>query len=257
MKIAILGAGNLGGAVARGLVRGGIDASCVTLTAAHAASLEKFAAEGFATATDNAAAVRGADFVCIAVKPWIFEQVAREIAPVLDADTQMLVCMAPGIPAAKLEALFPGSLPIAYVIPNTAAEVAASATILSPVRASGEQMKALEALTDRFGKTFRLDAAHMMAGTATTSCGIAYALRYIRAAVEGAVELGIPAATALQAVSATVTGAAALLDAHGSHPEAEIDKVTTPGGLTIKGLNAMEEGGFTAAVVSGLKAGTK
>ena len=256
MKIAIIGAGNLGGAVARGLIRAGLDAPGITLTAAHLSSLEEFARIGFNVSTDNAAAADGADFVLIAVKPWMMEEVAAAVAPVLK-EGQMIVCMAPGVPGARLKELFPGRTPIVHAIPNTAAEIGKSATILSPVRASEAQTGKAAELLEHIGGILPLPAEKMLAGTSVTSCGIAYALRYIRAAVEGAVELGIPPAVASKAVCDTVEGAARLLVEKGTHAEQEIDRVTTPGGLTIKGLNAMEEAGFSAAVIAGLKAGIK
>ena len=79
-------------------------------------------------------------------------------------------------------------------------------------------------------------------------------MRYIRAAMEGGVELGFRPEEAARIVEQTVKGAATLLLTQGTHPEAEIDKVTTAGGITIKGLNAMEREGFTNAVIEGLKA---
>lgn len=94
----------------------------------------------------------------------------------------------------------------------------------------------------------------MMAGTVLASSGIAFALRYIRAASEGGVELGFYPDQAKEIVLKTVKGAVDLLLTHGSNPETEIDKVTTPGGITIRGLNKMEEEGFTSAVIKGLKA---
>ena len=97
----------------------------------------------------------------------------------------------------------------------------------------------------------------MGAATALCSCGTAYALRYIRAAVEGGVELGLYPDQAKAIVAQTVKGAADMLMTSGEHPEAEIDKVTTPGGITIKGLNRMEACGFSTAVIEGLKASVK
>ncbi len=105
------------------------------------------------------------------------------------------------------------------------------------------------------GTTLVIDEQHLPAATTLASCGIAYAMRYIRAAMEGGTELGFKAAVAQEIVAQTVKGAAALLSVPGAHPESEIDKVTTPGGLTIRGLNEMEHAGFTSAVIRGLKAG--
>ena len=107
------------------------------------------------------------------------------------------------------------------------------------------------------GKAMIVDEGLMAAATSLASCGIAYALRYIRAAVEGGVELGFRAGDAQKIVMQTVKGAVDILEANGTHPEVEIDRVTTPGGLTIKGLNAMEEAGFTASVIEGLRASIK
>jgi pyrroline-5-carboxylate reductase len=107
------------------------------------------------------------------------------------------------------------------------------------------------------GKSLLTDEQHLASGTTLASCGIAYAMRYIRAAAEGGVELGFKADDAKNIVMQTMKGAVELLEASGMHPEAAIDLVTTPGGVTIKGLNEMEHAGFTSAVIRGLKAGLK
>ena len=115
----------------------------------------------------------------------------------------------------------------------------------------------MKAIFDTMGNTLITDEAHLAAGTTLASCGIAYAMRYIRAASEGGVELGFKADQAKEIVMQTMLGAVKLLEASGLHPEAAIDLVTTPGGVTIKGLNEMEHAGFTSAVIRGLKAGAK
>ena len=105
------------------------------------------------------------------------------------------------------------------------------------------------------GEVLVVDEQHLAAGTTLASCGIAYAMRYVRAASEGGVEIGFKADDAKNIVLQTIKGAVELLQATGEHPEAAIDKVTTPGGVTIRGLNEMEHAGFTSAVIRGLKAG--
>ena len=110
---------------------------------------------------------------------------------------------------------------------------------------------------NELGAAMLVDEGLIPAGTSLASCGIAYALRYIRAAMEGGVELGFRADDAKRIVMQTLRGAADILEAGGAHPEVEIDRVTTPGGLTIKGLNAMEAAGFTHSVIEGLRASTK
>jgi Pyrroline-5-carboxylate reductase len=259
IRVTIIGAGNMGGATAVGLLESGsVKAENLTLTAKHMSSLERFAAMGVRTLVDNAEAVKGADIVILAVKPWIVPEVCREIARVLDFGTQQIVSMAPGVSPEDLLSFFPGhgrKPSLSYVIPNTAIEVGESMTFVSGITSSDEQVEEIAGLFSGSGTVTVVPYRQLSAGTALASCGIAYAFRYIRAAAEGGVELGFYAKDAVRIVAQTVKGAAELLEVHGSHPEQEIDKVTTPGGLTIRGLNAMEEAGFTTAVIKGLKGG--
>lgn len=249
MKVAIIGAGNMGGAVALGLHRLARSVS-LTVTTAHAATLERYASLGISTMLDNAAATAGADIIILGVKPWLVQSVLAEIAPVLSG--KILLSMAAGIPAQQMAQWLVGSdVSAAYtVIPNLAAEVGESMTFASPVL--GEADETVLSLFNLLGKTLIVDEKRLRAGMMVASCGTAFALRYARAAMEGGVQLGLYPAEARDAVYMTMKGAVDLAAAHGSHPEAEIDRVTTPGGITIRGLNAMEEAGFTAAVIAGL-----
>jgi len=256
MKITIIGAGNMGGSTALGLAGcGAVAASGITVTARHESSLEKFKSAGIRTGTDNRAAVADADIVFYAVKPWQMEAVLKETRDVLDYARQMAVSIAPGIKPQQLKEWLDkdGSLPpIAYVIPNTAIEIGESMTYISSVTASEEQTALLKDLFDRVGKTAVVPLEQMLSGTSLASCGIAYAMRYISAAAEGGARLGLDGPQTGEAVCQTVRGAAALVSAKGFDPEHEIDRVTTPNGLTIKGLNAMEEAGFSDSVIKGL-----
>ena len=186
MKITIIGAGNMGGALAWGLARSGaVPASDLTVTARHEEKLEKFKALGLQTATDNVEAVRGSDLVFYAVKPWQMEAVVRETAPVLDYGRQTAVSVAPGIRPEDLKAWFTrdGALPqLAYAIPNTAVEVGEGVTYLASVTASEDTISQLVCLFDRVGKSFVVPLDRMLAGTSLASCGIAYAMRYMGAA---------------------------------------------------------------------------
>lgn len=262
MKITIIGAGSMGGATALGLSKGrAFSAPDITVTATHEATLEKFKAKGMNVSLNNAEAVEGADIIAIVVKPWLVEEVIKQIKPRLDFSRQTILCFAAGVkPEVFMNMLTDedGHLPnVLFVIPNTAIEVGQSVTFISPVHSDENHTAMVKKIFDEAGKTSIVDQAHLGAGMALASCGLAYAFRYIRAAAEGGVELGIRPDEAARIVAQTVKGAAGLMEAHGSHPEAEIDKVTTPGGLTIKGLNAMEEAGFTNAVIKGLKASLK
>ena len=259
MNITVIGAGNMGGAAAIGIAKAGrIPASCITVTARHQSTLDRFSEYGIKTSMDNFQAVKDADAVIIAVKPWIVPEVCSQIKDALDYSRQQIVSFAPGVTPEDMLGFLDkeGRKPsLTYVIPNTAIEVCESMTFVSGINVSADQEAAVAALFEGTGQVMVVPFKQLMPGTALASCGIAYALRYIRAAAEGGVELGFYAKDATKIVAQTVKGAAALLEAHGSHPEQEIDKVTTPGGLTIRGLNAMEQAGFTNAVIKGLKGG--
>jgi len=147
--------------------------------------------------------------------------------------------------------------PLFLLIPNIAIAEMVSMTSIVPIGASEEASRKVVNIFDEMGSTLITDEQHLAAGTTLASCGIAYAMRYIRAASEGGVELGFKADDAKAIVMQTMKGAVELLETSGMHPEAAIDLVTTPGGVTIKGLNEMEHAGFTSAVIRGLKAGAK
>ena len=193
------------------------------------------------------------------VKPWLLEGVIEEIKEELDYGKQILIICAAGIKASQIKTwLDKGDNtlpPIFLVIPNTAIAVKASMTFIVPVGANAKEQNIVTSIFNELGESIVTEERLLGAGTTLASCGIAYAMRYIRAASEGGVELGFRAADAQRIVQQTVKGAVELLQANGTHPEQEIDKVTTPGGLTIKGLNEMEHAGFTSAVIRGLKAG--
>lgn len=261
MRIAIIGAGAMGGALAEGLLKGSktFKPADITMANPHSDKLEKFKKLGANVTTDNIEAVKDADYIAIVVKPWIVESVISEIKEQTDYSRQTIINMAAAIPSPQLCQWLDkdGTLPTLFqVIPNIAIAVGASMTFIAPIISDDDKTAKLAGILDDVGETCITDEAHLGAGTTLASCGIAYAMRYVRAATEGGVELGFKASQAKDIVLQTVRGAVELLQANGNHPEAEIDKVTTPGGLTIKGLNAMEKAGFTNAVIEGLKAGT-
>ncbi len=264
MKITIIGAGNIGGAIARGLAQGSLlKASDITCTAQSEETLEKMKAANpdFILTRDNVAASKGADIILIAVKPWRVETIIEEIKPVLDFDRQMIVSVAAGITFEQLNTFLTKNdydcmaMPVIFrIMPNTAIEVMSSMTFVAARNASAEQTDLVLRVFNELGNAMLIEERLMAAGTALASSGIAFALRYIRAAIEGGVELGFYPRQAQEIVVHTVKGAVDLLLENKSNPEMEIDKVTTPGGITIKGLNEMELSGFTSSVIRGLKA---
>lgn len=261
MKITIIGAGNMGGAIARGFAtRKVFAAKDITCCDRSDATLEKLVKDvpGIGISKDNTQAVEGADIVLFAVKPWIMPSAVEEVKEAIDYKKQLIISIAAGVGTEKLAQLFDkgGTLPqIVYLIPNIAVEVGAGVFFYCTANASKKSLDLVQELFSQVGFAKQVEEKQMSAGTALASCGIAYVFRYIRANVEGGVEMGFYPKDAQEIVLGTIKGAVELLQAHGTHPEQEVDKVTTPGGITIKGLNAMEEAGFTNAVIKGLKAG--
>lgn len=254
MRLSIIGAGNMGGAIARALADGPyFNASDITCTARSRETLLNLGRD-FQTTTDNLQAVRAADVVFFAVKPWLMESVIKEVASELDPARQIIVSVAAGVTFSQIsEWLGVDDATIFRVIPNTAIEVGSGVTFISSVNASEEQRKMILDAFTQMGCALEVDESMMNAGTHLASCGIAYAMKYIQAAAAGGEMLGFDREQAEKIVEYTVKGAAELLLSTGNTPQLEIDKVTTPGGMTQKGLAAMEEAGFSQAVLKSLQ----
>jgi len=137
-------------------------------------------------------------------------------------------------------------------MPNTAIAIRESITCISHHNATEPQIEFVKNLFDQLGKTVLIEEKLMDAATVLGACGTAYAMRYIRANIQGGIEIGFSAATASLIAAQTVKGAAELLLQKNTHPEQEIDKVTTPKGCTIAGLNEMEHQGFSSSLIKGL-----
>jgi pyrroline-5-carboxylate reductase len=261
MKISVIGAGAMGGAMVEGLIKGDfIQNEDICVADPSRPMRDKFADMGVTATPSNQLAAQGADIVCVVVKPWLVEQVLTGIRDVMDYDQQMLVVVAAGVKSDSIKEWMTKEgkmIPTFLVIPNIAIAQLESMTFIAPVVADAQQVTQVKELFDTMGHSIITDEQHLGAGTTLASCGIAYAMRYIRAASEGGVELGFKADDAKQIVMQTMKGAVTLLEVTGLHPEAAIDLVTTPGGVTIKGLNEMEHNGFTSSVIKGLKAGAK
>ncbi|MBQ8656905.1 MAG: NAD(P)-binding domain-containing protein [Prevotella sp.] len=262
MKIAIIGAGAMGGAIAEGLIKGNyIENENIIISDPSVETRKRFADRGITATPSNQLAAQGAEVVCVVVKPWLVEQVLTGIRDVLDYEQQKLIVVAAGVKSADINTWLNKEgkmIPTFLVIPNIAIAQLQSMTFIVPCDAAQPQhTEQVKALFDSMGQSLLTDEQHLAAGTTLASCGIAYAMRYIRAASEGGVELGFKADEAKSIVMQTLRGAVELLEDSGLHPEAAIDLVTTPGGVTIKGLNEMEHAGFTSAVIRGLKAGAK
>lgn len=258
MKVTIIGAGNMGGAIARGMATGSIvKAEEITVTAKTQATLDKLKADipAINVCLNNREAAEGASIIMLCVKPWLIQPVIEEIYPAINQSNPLIISVAAGITFEQFQQMMGGdNRPIARVIPNTAIAIKESPTLMCFNEAMNEAQKQLvEAIFNELGSSIVTDEGHMAAGTAITSCGIAYAFAYIRAAIQAGIELGFYPHVAKSMVDQTVLGAVKLLEHNGSMPDAEIYKVCTPGGITIRGLNEMTKEGFDHAVIAGLK----
>lgn len=260
MNITVIGAGNMGGALIHGWAKSGkIDS--ITISDKNEKLLADFKQKypSLNTTTDNVEAVKGADIVVVVVKPWLMPIVLGELKGVLDYKKQIVVSDAANFTTDDLAAtLEQPEGEFFYVIPNIAAEFGASMSFIAKGKtASEESLSKVKALYDLAGDTLVVTENLVGPGMMMASCGIAYVMRYIRAQMEGGCEMGFYPAQAKQIALQTMQGAVSLLKETGWHPEEAIDKVTTPGGVTIKGLNELDHAGFNSAVIRSLKAGLK
>ncbi len=252
-SVTILGAGNLGTAIVRGLLDSRhFAAEKIAVTRRRVDLLESLAKEGVRTLSDNRAAARGADVVVVAVQPQQLDPILEEIAPVLDAESQMLVSTVSGAGIDAIRTHVGDEIEVVRAMPNLGVAIQESMTCLASDRPSGPGVTAARTVFDTVGTCVVIDEELMVPATALCACGVAFFLRSIRAAAQGGVEIGFHAEEAVRMAAQTAKGAADLVLAHGSHPETEIDKVTTPRGCTIAGLNEMESRGFSSAMIRGI-----
>jgi pyrroline-5-carboxylate reductase len=251
-KIAIIGGGNLGTAIAEGLIKSKFcKPADITVTKRNIATIKHLETRGVKITTDNAAAVRTSDLVILAIKPWQVTDVINGFKKELTAG-HMVVSVVTGVLINDLEAAIKKKLAVCRAMPNTAIAIQESMTCLSFSNTSDTQVSYVTDLFKTVGKTTIIDEKLMDAATVLGACGTAYAMRYIRANIQGGIEIGFDSATANLIAAQTVKGAAELLLQKGTHPEQEIDKVTTPKGCTIAGLNEMEHQGFSSSLIKGI-----
>lgn len=267
MNITVIGAGNMGGALAKGWAafHDNLQVTVGDLQVTVADKNEdvlKTMKDKFPTlnvTTDNVEAVKGADIIVLVVKPWLMPAVIAEIKSVVDLDRQIVVSDAANFTTDMLAEQFgTDAANFFYAIPNIAAEYNASMSFIAKgAKASTEALRKVTALYSVCGDAIVVQENLVAAGMMMASCGLAYVMRYVRAQMQAGCEMGFYPEQAKRIALQTMMGAATLLHETGLHPEAAIDKVTTPGGVTIKGLNELDHAGFTSAVIRSLKAGLK
>lgn len=253
-KIAIIGGGNLGTAIAEGLIASRFSkASDIIITKRNTSTLKSYEKKGVIVTSDNSEAVKKAHIVILAVKPFQVKEVIEGFKKELTS-SHILVSVITGILISDMESVIRKKMPLFRAMPNTAIAIRESMTCLSSANASAEQIREINDIFSTLGKVVTIEEKLMDAATVLGACGTAYAMRYIRANIQGGIEIGFDAQTASLIAAQTVKGAADLLLQKGSHPEFEIDKVTTPKGCTIAGLNEMEHRGFSSSLIKGVVA---
>lgn len=254
-RIAIIGGGNLGVAIAEGLINSGFSLPAdILVTRRNIMALQPLKDKGLQVSDDNKEAVRFADLVILAVKPFQVTDILESLKGELDLGRHLLVSVVTGYSIGHMLKAVAKKLPVVRAMPNTAIAIQESMTCLAAHEASREQRAHVENIFNQLGRAVWIDEKLMDAATVLGACGTAYAMRYIRANIQGGIEIGFDAATASLIAAQTVKGAAELLLKKGSHPEQEIDKVTTPKGCTIAGLNEMEHQGFSSSLIKGIVA---
>lgn len=255
MKIGIIGVGNLGYSIAIGILGQKKQISCKSLylTKRNVSSLDHLdKLSAVKTTTDNRRAVKYSNVIILAVQPAQLKEVLEEIKDDLDPKKHVLISVATGRKISEIEEIVGNDISIIRCMPNTAISVGHSMTCMSANEGGKLKMEQAQAIFNALGETMCLEEELMQAATVICASGIAFWMRLIRATTQGAVQLGFHSEDAQKLSMHTCLGAASLLIDSQSHPEQEIDKVTTPSGCTIEGLNEMEHQGLSSSIIKGL-----
>ena len=252
-KVSIIGCGNIGLSLLQGLLKDKtIPANNITATRRNIQELAHLKEYGVRLTTDNISAVEESDLILVAVKPYNIVNILEEIKDHLNPTRHILISVTAGVTFSQIQDVVRTSVPIFRTMPNISASVGKSVSCICHNGANTKDIESVKYLFDIIGTTMTIDEELMESATILGACGIAYVLRFIRAMIQGGIQIGFDARTASAIVNQTVKGAAELLIERGKHPEFEIDKVTTPKGCTIVGLNEMEHNGFSSSLIRGI-----
>lgn len=254
-KIAIIGCGNLGTSIVNGLLElDDFQSQHLHVTKRNPSNLLYLHDKGIRVHSDNLIAAKEADLVILGVKPFNVNAILKEIKPALNPENQVIISLATGVTLDEMFEVLDPKTTAFRAMPNIAADIRESVTCITARNNKVEAEAKVKALFDSIGFSITIDESLMEAATVLGACGIAYVLRFMRAMIQGGIQIGFDAKTASLIVNQTVKGAAELMIQKNMHPEEAIDKVTTPKGCTIVGLNEMEHQGFSAAMVRGVLA---
>ncbi|MEX2585496.1 MAG: pyrroline-5-carboxylate reductase [Balneolaceae bacterium] len=252
-SISILGAGNLGSAIADGITASGLfKPGSVTLTRRNSEKLSAYSDRGFRVTSNNSEAVKQSGIILIAVEPHSLDGLLDEIGKELDPEKHLVISVIAGVETSYIRKKIGSAVPLVRAAPNTAVETGDSMTVLCSPNPDQNILGTAQKIFNSVGETRIINEKLMPAATALCASGIAFFLRAIRAAAQAGVETGFSSSDATFMAAQTAKGAAELLLTKQGDPEQEIDRVTTPGGCTISGLNRMEKKGFSAAFIEGI-----
>ena len=252
-KIAIIGGGNLGSAIAEGLISAKFTLpENITVTKRNISTLDALKAKGINITSNNKEAIEQAQVIILAVKPFQIKEILQEFKPFFDNKKHTLISVITGVWVKDIEEILGEGFEIFRAMPNTAISIQQSMTCICNNQVSDEKIEYVTGLFNQLGKSVFINEQLMDASTVLAACGTAYAMRFIRANIQGGIEIGFSASVASLIAAQTVKGAAELLLQKNTHPEQEIDKVTTPKGCTIAGLNEMEHQGFSSSLIKGI-----
>jgi pyrroline-5-carboxylate reductase len=253
-KIGIIGGGNIGKSLAIGLVDSGkVKGSDVMVTRRKLKYIEDLTEKGIKIGSDNSLLVQQSDVIVLAVLPQQLNSLLSQLKGTLKSN-QIVISVISGVTIENIQDALGQEIKVGRAMPNTAIAIKESMTCIS--KGDAEVVKIVQDIFDCVGSTIIISEEQMTPATALCACGVAFFLRSIRAASQGGIEIGFHADEALKMAVQTALGAAALLQKNGSHPEQEIDKVTSPKGCTIAGLNEMEHRGFSSALIKGILTST-
>jgi pyrroline-5-carboxylate reductase len=252
-KVAILGAGNIGLAIMNGLISAGVcQPGNITITRRNTELLLPLKEKGIHVSEDNITAVKKSSIIIISVQPGQLNGLLDEIKDSVKPNIHTIISVVSGATLSAIGKRLPPDAHVVRAMPNTAIAIRESMTCLSSGPGNESALKSAEDIFETLGTTLIINEELMIPATALCACGIAFFLRAIRAASQGGIEIGFHSEEALKMAAQTAKGAASLLLILGDHPESEVDKVTTPRGCTISGLNQMEHSGFSSAMIKGI-----
>lgn len=252
-NICIIGGGNLGQAIAEGMLESGIiNPHSLFITRRNTEALEHYKEKGVHVTTDNSIAIEHCKYIILAVKPYQIKYILENLSDILITGHHVIVSVITGISLDELASWSSSELTIFRAMPNTAIAVRASMTCICGRNYTETEQSTILHIFETVGKCIFIEESLMDAATVLGACGTAYAMRFIRANIQGGIEIGFSAETAALIAAQTAMGASKILLEKHTHPEQEIDKVTTPKGCTIAGLNEMEHQGFSSSLIKGI-----